>query len=233
MSDWLGVLALSVPVLHALLMGMIGYPLATRRRGGLARFHRSGFTWWLIALTVVLVLVLTSHPGQLALGNPDSDLAADRVLLIAVLALIACLCLESGGALLQRAIRRNEQDRGAQRYDNALPDWARTPAVETTLLAVTAVLEEAVYRAVGLTWLTADAGASGGLAIAITAIAFGAAHWYYGPRQIVLKTLLGVVLGIAALKAGWVAAAVAHVALNVLLVALAARVARNDRSVAA
>lgn len=236
MSDWLGVLALAVPALHALLMGMIGYPLAVRGRGGLEKFHRSGFTWWLIALAVVLVLVLTAHPGQLDPGNPDSslsNLSASSVILTAALALAACFCLESGGALLQRARRRTGRDRGAQRYDSALPDWARTPGVETTLLAATAVLEEAVYRGVALTWLTAGAGASAGLAVGVSSVAFGAAHWYYGPRQIVLKSLLGVILGIAALTAGWVAAAIAHVALNVLLVALGSRVARANPEVAA
>jgi membrane protease YdiL (CAAX protease family) len=214
-------------------MGMIGYPIAMRRRGGLERFHQSGFTWWLITLTVVLVLVLTSHPGQLDPANPASSLAADRVLLAAVLALVACLCLESSGALLQRARQGAAQDRGSQRYESALPKWARTPGVETTLLGVTAVLEEAIYRGIGLTWLTNYAGASVAIAVGVSAVAFGAAHWYYGPRQIFLKTLLGVILGITALTAGWIAAAIAHFALNTLLIALASRVARPDHELTA
>ncbi|MFY9488700.1 MAG: CPBP family intramembrane glutamic endopeptidase [Solirubrobacterales bacterium] len=234
MSDWLGVLALSVPALHALLMGMIGYPFAMRRRNGMQKFHRSGFTWWLIALTVVLVLVLTTHPGQLDPGNPASGgLTAHRVILTALLALVGCFCVESFASLLQRARKRSVQDRGTQRYESALPDWARTPGVEMLLLTATAVLEEAVYRGIGLTWLRTDAGASAAVAVGISAVAFGAAHWYYGPRQIVLKSLLGVILGIAALTAGWLTSAIAHVALNALLVALAWRVGRSDDKVAA
>jgi membrane protease YdiL (CAAX protease family) len=230
----LGVLALGALVLHTLLMGMIAYPLAMRRRGGLERFHRSGFAWWLIALSVVLLLVVGTHPGQLDPGRPASGLAADRVVLAAVLALVACLCVESCAALLQHARRAPAaQDRGAQRYESALPGWARTPGIETTLLGVTAVLEEAVYRGAGLTWLTDDAGASVAVAVGVSAVAFGAAHWYYGPRQILLKSLLGVILGITALTAGWIAAAIAHFALNTLLVALASRSHRHDHPVAA
>jgi membrane protease YdiL (CAAX protease family) len=214
-------------------MGMIGYPLAARRRGGLERFHRSGFSWWLIALSVVLVLVVSSHPGQLDPGNPAAGLAADRVLLAAVLALVACLCLESFAALLQRARQGSAPDRGALRYESALPEWARTPGIETTLLGLTAVLEEAVYRGAGLTWLTDGAGAPAAVAVCVSAVAFGAAHWYYGRRQILLKSLIGVILGITALTAGWIAAAIAHFALNTLLVALASRSDRREHQVAA
>jgi membrane protease YdiL (CAAX protease family) len=223
----LGVLALGALVLHTLLMGMIGYPLAMRGRGGLERFHRSGFTWWLIALSIVVVLVVSSHPGELDPGNPASGLAADRVMLAAVLALVACLCLESFAALLQHARQGTAQDRGAQRYESALPEWARTPGIETALLGVTAVLEEAVYRGAGLTWLTDGAGASVAVAVCVSSVAFGAAHWYYGPRQIIVKSLLGVILGIAALSAGWIAAAIAHLALNTVLV-LASRSHRRE-----
>lgn len=38
-------LALGTPLIQALLMGVIGYPLARRRPGGMERFHRSGFQW--------------------------------------------------------------------------------------------------------------------------------------------------------------------------------------------
>src|SRR5689334_7667167 len=114
MSSWLGILALGVPALHALLMGMIGYPLAMRSRGGLARFHRSGFTWWLITLGVVLVLCVTSAPHALAFGNPGHAVGTTAVTIGAVgaAALVGCLAIEAGGSWLRAARQPQGIDRG-------------------------------------------------------------------------------------------------------------------------
>ena len=51
----------------------------------------------------------------------------------------------------------------------------------------------------------------------ISAVAFAAAHWYYGWAQMALKLLSGSVLVSVALSAGWMAAAAVHLLLNLLL----------------
>ena len=214
----LGAVAVGAPVTHGLLMGTIGYPMATRSRQAMARFHRSGFTWWLLTLAVVVCAGLVLAPEALDAGAPTGSVPSLGVALaLFCVGLLGCLAVEIAGAALSRWRRTESAARGAQRYTGALPLWAATPRVELILLVVTAGLEEAVYRGVALHWFLDDLGAQSWVAVVVVAVAFGAAHWYFGVRQMVLKSALGLVLGIVAVLGAWWVAALAHAALNCAL----------------
>lgn len=219
MSSWLGASALGASALQALLMGMIGYPIAVSRRRGLETFHRSGFAWWIITLVVLVATALLSSPGVLSPKHPSaSGTSLVSIVIFGVVGAGAALFVEVAANVLRR--RASSPDRGSERYEDALPEWARVPAIELGLLASLAVLEELAYRCLGLGWLVRDLGLPSVVGVTVAAMAFGVAHWYYGLRQIVLKTLLGLVFGSTAILGGWPAAALAHLLLNVLLIEL-------------
>nr|WP_250544776.1 CPBP family intramembrane glutamic endopeptidase [Canibacter zhuwentaonis] len=107
------------------------------------------------------------------------------------------------------------------KYEDALPVWARSGGGgQYVLLALLALCEEFVFRAVALGSLLYEWELSKEIAAALVAIAFGFSHWYYGVRQVALKLIIGLVLVWAALLGGWVSAVLAHVALNIALVAI-------------
>ncbi len=213
----LGLVALGTPLVQTALMGFIGYPLATRSAAAMERFHRSGFAWWVVALVAVTGAGLVLDGDRLARAAPRA--VDPSVLLAAAAALVAlllCLVVEVGGARLVGG------SSGARRYDEAVPTWAAQPGRQVLLLGVVALLEEAVYRGIALTWLVRDTGLPTAAGVGVVAVAFGVAHWYYGPRHVALKTVTGAVLGVAAVVGGWMVAAVVHVLLNVALVLLSA-----------
>lgn len=222
-DDVLGLAGIGAPAVHAALMGFIGYPLATRSSRAMERFHRSGFTWWLITLAVLVTATCLVEPAWLAPGSPTGDpRPAWRLAVVGVVGLVACLGLELLGAAYDRGTRSEAALRGAQRYDDALPSWALSlPGGEAVLLAVTALAEEAVYRAAALSWLLSHLDT--GLGVALCSLAFGIAHWYYGVRQIIQKSLVGLVLGGIAVTGNWWLAALVHVGLNLVLVVLGRR----------
>lgn len=214
----LGLVALATPLVQTALMGFIGYPLATRSAAAMERFRHSGFAWWVVALVAVTGAGLVLEGDRLASAAPrvvePSGLLTAGVALVA---LLLCLVVEIGGARLV-----DGGSSGARRYDEAVPTWAAQPERQVLLLGLIALLEEAVYRGIALVWLVRDTSLPTTAAVAVVALAFGLAHWYYGPRHVVLKTLTGTVLGTAAVLGGWMVAAVVHVVLNVVLVLLSA-----------
>lgn len=214
----LGLVALATPLVQTALMGFIAYPLATRSAAAMERFHRSGFAWWVVALVAVTGAGLVLDGDRLASAAPRVvDPSAGVTAGVALVALLLCLAVEVGGTRLV-----GDGSSGARRYDEAVPTWAARPERQVLLLGAIALLEEAVYRGIALTWLVRDTSLPTVVAVAVVAVAFGLAHWYYGPRHVVLKTVTGVVLGVAAVLGGWMVAAVVHVVLNVVLVLLSA-----------
>ena len=219
MSNWLGAAALGASALQALLMGLIGYPIAVSRRRGLEKFHRSGFAWWLVTLALLLAMALATAPTVLGARRPSSaDISLLSIAVIGVAGCVIALAVEIVGNLIAR--RTSRPGRGSERYDEALPDWVRLPYLELLLLSTLAILEEMTYRCLGLGWLIHDLGIRGDVSVLIAALAFGIAHWYYGIRQIALKAILGMVFGAVALRSGWLAAALSHLLLNSSLIAL-------------
>lgn len=82
------------------------------------------------------------------------------------------------------------------------------------------MLEEMVFRAIGLGGLLGAWALSEPIAASICAVAFGLSHWYFGWLRVILKILVGVVFTTVALSAGWVAAALAHLMVNIVLTAI-------------
>lgn len=218
MNRWITLIALLAPLVQVALMGFIGYPMARRRPGGMAAFHRSGFTWWLVTLVLVLVLGALYAPATLLPAASSAHTITVVRVAVTVLAGLALLLAIEGAAQLVGQRRLQSQD--TDRYSEALPMWGRGPASEPILLALLAVGEEAVYRGLALGGLLGVWGTSKPVAAAIVAAAFGLAHWYYGAKQIALKSLVGAVLCSVAMSSGWVVAAIVHALLNGILVAL-------------
>lgn len=214
------VLALAAPVVQSLLMGVVGYPLAKRLPGGMEAFRRSGFTWWLIALAVIAAVGLVLAPDLLSATEPSPhDVGALRVVVTAGAVVVAVLALElAADALFRGQHLGNSQ--GYRRYVTALPAWASGRMSESALVAVLGVLEEAVYRGLALGGLLVAFDLVEPLAAGIVAAAFGLGHWWFGPWQIVLKSLVGAAYVAAALSSGWVVAAACHVVVNLIVVAV-------------
>lgn len=225
MDKWVAVVAVLAPAVQVALMGFVGYPLARRRPDGVERFRRSGFTWWLVALTVLTVLGLVLTPDLLRPDSPSTHdpLTLTRVVATLAIVLAVIVAIEVvASAALARATGRSAV-RGRERYESALPRWARAGSGELGLVGATAVLEEAVYRGLALSGLLLAWELDEPVAAGIVAVAFGLAHWYYGPQQVFVKILVGSALCAAALSAGWVVAALAHLLLNLVLTAWSRR----------
>lgn len=219
MPEALAVLALLAPVLQALLMGMIGYPLARRRPGGMAAFRRSGFTWWLVALSLIGLAAVVVAPDLLDVMAPSTNEATPARLLVvftvgAAIAVGVELVTERLALGPKDAeLRRQERER----YEGALPLWCERGSRELGVLSAVALLEELVYRAVALGALLTAWELSKPVAAAVVCVAFGGAHWYYGPRQVLIKMITASVFVWMALSAGWVIAALGHVGMNIVL----------------
>lgn len=221
MANIVAFAALGSPILQSLLMGVIGYPLARRTPGGMDAFRRSGFTWWLITLLVVIVAALIRAPEYLEWTAPSvHHLTVTRVGVTMVAAIAALGAIELGAAWIDRRFPSAKAQAGHERYNSALPKWAGTMGSETALLSLTAFLEEAVYRGVALSGLVLSLGLEKAAGAGIVAVAFGVAHWYYGTRQVLLKMAMGSVFCAVALSSGWVVAACVHVLFNVGLVVI-------------
>jgi hypothetical protein len=223
MVEVITVVALLTPLVCVALMGVVGYPLATRRPDGMARFHRSGFTWWLISLVVVASIAALTVDDVPWTSLAGRDTTVLRWVVSVAIGFVLLLAIESAYEVATRRSTSEVVSAERERYDSSLPAWASSPRTEIGVLSLVAVLEEALYRGVGLAGLVGWANLSKPVAAGIVSVAFGAAHWYFGPRQIWLKSIDGAVLCFVAFAAGWPAAAAAHVLMNVALVVLARR----------
>lgn len=219
------IIALAAAAVQILLMGVIGYPLARRRPGGMRAFQRSGFTWWIITLTAIVTTVAVFGAASFAPMAPsDHDPELSRLLLFPVVGTSALIVFELVFEWLTTRYGTSPQAKIAkERYDSALPRWAYGTWRTCLLLVVIAVLEECVFRAIALGGLIHGFGLSKLFAAGVCVVAFGLCHWYYGWRQIALKTVDGAILVWVALGAGWVAAAVAHAVWNVVLTLVSSR----------
>jgi hypothetical protein len=215
-----GVVVLA-PAIQVLLMGVIGYPAARKDPAKLAAFERSGFTWWLVTLVLIAFAVAALSGLDLDAFSPSQhDHNILRLLIVGVIAAMATLAIEAIGEAVRIGRARAADDRA--RYESVLPDWARPAAPQAAVLTLLGTLEEFLYRG-ALLVAVLELGGAKPLAAGISAAAFGLAHLYFGPRQVVLKALTGSVLVSAAFAGGWVAAALAHVAMNLTILAMERR----------
>lgn len=114
-----------------------------------------------------------------------------------------------------------------ERFENSAPVWAKRGALFTLLICVMALLEEAVFRAIGLGGMWHIFGLPKIFAAGISALFFGLSHFYYGWRQIIVKAIDGAILVWIALSSGWVMAAVVHILLNIILVSLSDKIEKD------
>lgn len=221
----LGIVAVAAPLVQILLMGVIGYPIAKRRPGGMAAFSRSGFTWWIGVLALISVVALVLMPDTLSWTYPSEHaFSVGRWGFAIGVTLVFCLLVELvGERILIGPLHSERRQRASEKYEGALPTWARSGGAQYGVLSVIAVLEEFVFRAVALggLWLAWELPKF--LAAGLVAFAFGMAHWYYGFRQVTIKLIVGSAMVWCALSAGWAAAAIAHVLLNIVLTVITNR----------
>lgn len=224
-EHFIGIIALAAPVIQIAAMGFIGYPVARRRPGGMEKFKSSGFIWWIGTLAVIAVVGSIAQGESRAFHFPSlHEPSIVRILGGAASAFVVSVLIELVAERLFFG-RRDDLARrkAAEKYEGALPVWARQGVNQIALLALVAVLEEYIFRslALGSMWHIWDLPKS--VAAGLVAVVFGISHWYYGFRQIAIKLIVGSALVWAALFGGWIAAALAHLALNVTLSIIASR----------
>lgn len=230
-SQLVGLAASAAMVIQIILMGVIGYPIARRRPGGMAAFRSSGFLWWVFVLTLLGFAGIFYIPDSVSWIYPSQH-GSSIVRLIVGAFVGFCLCLFVELAAERIMFGRFDSVRRAEanaKYEGALPTWAREGASQYVLLILVAVLEDFVFRSVALGSLLYEWNLPKAVAAGIVAVVFGVSHWYYGFRQVAIKTIVGSILVWAALTGGWVAAALAHIFLNVSLTIISSQ--RKNRKV--
>ena len=222
-SQTIGVIACCATLAQIALMGFIGYPIARKTPGGMQVFHRSGLIWWVITLLLITLLGLVFLPSSRELFYPSQhDPSIIRIIFGASIAFILCLLIELVGERILLGAHDSERRISANaKYESALPIWGRTGISQYILLVVVAALEEFVFRSVALGSFLYEWNLPKEIAAGIVAITFGFSHWYYGFRQITIKLIVGSFLVWASLTGGWLAAAIAHILLNIALTAIA------------
>lgn len=225
MSQVIGLVALLAAVGQIILMGVIGYPLARRRPDGMARFRESGFLWWLGTLCFITIAGAVCYPESMLWNSPSMhEPTILRTVGGAAAAFAFCLMVELvSERLLFGPIGSPARVHEDEKYEGALPPAARNGGRQLALLGLVALLEEFVFRSLALGSLWHIWGLPKGFAAGLVVIAFAASHWYHGFRRITIKLVVGSALVWAALTGGWLAAVLAHVALNSVLVLVSSR----------
>ena len=218
------IMALSTPVVQVFLMGLIGYSWARRKPERMIVFRRSGFYWWGAALTVNIVVAFVIAPHSIPMGSlAGNDWTATRFILSILIGLSVLIAIEFGYEIFSIRLSGQAIPPSRAKYEAALPPALRNPSRETVALAAVGALEEVVYRGLALGGLLFWAGLSEPVSCGIASVAFGLGHLYFGPSQLFLKSAEGAVFCSVALSAGWPAALIAHVVLNVILVTIGNR----------
>ncbi|HWG99754.1 MAG TPA: CPBP family glutamic-type intramembrane protease [Pilimelia sp.] len=197
-----------------------GAPGPPARRAGPQRWRRAapelGFA---AALAAVAALGLLAVPDGPPLAGPPHP---GWYAVAAAAGLLAPVAEYLLGAAVLRA-------RGRRPGRLALHERAGTGAPAVLAALVAAVAEEVVFRALGIGLLAGGLGLAVPAAVAVTAVAYGLNHLYYGWLTVAQKTLTGLGLGALFVAAGhslWVAAA-AHGALNLAVLLLVPRWSRR------
>lgn len=215
------ILALCTPVVQVLLMGIIGYSWARGKPNRMPVFYRSGFYWWGIALFVIVLAAVALPPHQIPVKSlAGNDWSLIRFLTSIILGFLAAIAIEFTYEFLASRFGTTDVPRSRQKYEAALPPALRRHRLEVMALAIVGGLEETVYRGIALAGLLSWAGLSEPLACAISSVAFGFGHLYFGVSQLLIKSALGGVFCALALAAGWPAAFIAHATLNVVLISI-------------
>ena len=218
------VLAVATPLVQIVLMGFIGYALWARRdpAARLPVFNRSGFYWWIVALATNTTVALALPPHSIPLDSlAGHQWSFVRFVLSVGAGTAMLLTIEFSYEAYSVRTRRPSIRASRDKFYASMPEWLswRLARIVVALIAI-AILEEVVFRGIALNGLLSWAGLSEPAACAIVSLAFGLGHIYFGLPQFALKTLHGAALCSVALSAGWPAAALAHVLLNMTLTAI-------------
>lgn len=219
-SSILAVCAALAPLVQVLLMGLIAYPFAKRSPEKMERFHRSGFMWWIATLVIVVAAGAIIAPDLFSPMAPgDHRFSSGRWIIGFFVATCGLVVFE----LVCERVCFGEKGRAArarenEQFDNSVPGKiARSFPLFLGVMSISSIFEEAVFRMIALGGLMSFWGLEKPLACGIVSICFGLGHWYYGKRQVFIKIADGALLAWCALYSGWIAAAAAHVAFNLIL----------------
>lgn len=158
---------------------------------------------------------LISH--QFTLVDSSAALTALVVLVAGVVGLGQFL-LESRAGIREP---RGGGDPSARMIDGRTDNWRAfnpRPATYIVLAAVVVLAEEVIWRGVLINGLIERSGWPEVAALAVTSVAFGFNHYYFGLRNIVLKTVFGAILGLLLLITHSLAAPIAaHLVFEVVV----------------
>jgi membrane protease YdiL (CAAX protease family) len=197
------VLAFPALMAAAFILLFFGY----RSAGHSSRFDDHGFYWYPVVLLVPLAAVLANRAGRIDVGNALSDLggtsgpllAAAAVALGVVLYLVDATTANFGPAARarQRATNTILEGRFA-----ALQQFRPAPAVFLTLAVLVVGTEEIVWRAYLIRAIQSHDVQGQLLVTALAAAAYGLNHYYFGLRNVLVKSFHGLVWGIIFVRTG-------------------------------
>lgn len=232
-------LVVGFPALTAVAFGLVF--AAYRAIGGwplVARLDAHGFWIYPALLLVPGVAILASADARAVVESVDvapsgfSAIAVAAVAAGAVALGAAQYRLDLLSAVLARRLagRRDALLKLLDGREDALGTF-RPPLVALAVMSiVVATAEEILWRGYLLTWLREDQGWSVVGALALSSLSYGAVHYYFGARNVVVKALHGAVWGALLLAgAGLLAAVLAHVTFELCVARGLRRAQRSTR----
>jgi membrane protease YdiL (CAAX protease family) len=188
-----------------------------------ARLAVQGFYLYPVFLAVPALAALSEPAARHAIGqqfalvNGSAPLTSLAVVL-ALAAGVGWFFLESRAT---RPAALEDTDPRTRMVEGHTDDWRSfnpRPITYVALAVLVVLAEEIIWRGVLIHGMIAHAGWAVVPAVALSSISFGLNHYYFGLRNIVLKTAFGAVLGALLLISGSLATPIAaHLAFEVLV----------------
>lgn len=180
---------------------------AYRSAGRSNRFDDHGFYWYPVVLLVPLGAVLANGAGRRDVGNALSDLGGTSAPLLAAAAVALGVLLYFADAATANF---GPAERARQRATNtimegrfaALQRFRPAPAVFLALAVLVVGAEEIVWRGYLIRAIQSH-GVQGQLLVTtLAAASYGLNHYYFGVRNVLVKSFHGLVWGIIFVSTG-------------------------------